>query len=170
MVLIVSPLRLLPEVIAARAPSHILSLLPPEAMIDTPAGFAADRHLQLGVHDIAAPMAGLVAPDAAMVEQILAFARRWDAAQPMLIHCWAGISRSTASALAIACDRDPQADELEIALNMRRASPSAFPNRRIVALADDILGRQGRMVEAVEAMGGNGFVAEGVPFELPVGR
>ena len=50
---------------------------------------------------------------------------------------------------------------------MRRASASAFPNRRIVALADDILGRQGRMLEAVEAMGGNGFVAEGVPFDLP---
>ncbi len=88
----------------------------------------------------------------------------------MVIHCFAGISRSTASAFVIACERDPHADELEIALAMRRASPSAFPNRRIVALADDILGRQGRMVEAVEAMGGNGFVAEGVPFDLPVGR
>lgn len=170
MVLIVSPLRLLPEVIAAHAPSHILSLLPPEEMIDTPAGFALERHLRIGCHDISFPMDGLVAPDAAMVEEVLAFGRDWDAAAPMLIHCWAGISRSTASAFAIACARDPRADELEIALNMRRASPSAFPNRRIVALADDILGRQGRMIDAVEAMGGNGFVVEGVPFELPVRR
>ena len=170
MVLIVTPLRLLPEIIAARAPSHIISLLPPEEMIDTPAGFALERHLRVGCHDISIPMDGLVAPDAPMVEDVLAFGRRWDAAAPMLIHCWAGISRSTASAFAIACARDPSADELKIALNMRRASPSAFPNRRIVALADDILGRQGRMIEAVEAMGGNGFVAEGVPFELPVPR
>jgi predicted protein tyrosine phosphatase len=88
----------------------------------------------------------------------------------MVVHCWAGISRSTASAFAIACARDPDADELEVALAMRRASPSAFPNRRIVALADDILGRHGRMVAAVEAMGGNGFVAEGVPFDLAVRR
>jgi predicted protein tyrosine phosphatase len=84
----------------------------------------------------------------------------------MVVHCWAGISRSTASAFAIACARNPQADELGIALAMRRASPSAFPNRRIVALADDILDRRGRMLEAVEAMGGNGFAAEGVPFDL----
>jgi predicted protein tyrosine phosphatase len=170
MVLIVSPLRLLPTVIAARAPSHLLTLLPPEEMTLTPTGFAPGRHLRLAMHDISAPSAGLIAPDAAMVEQALAFGRSWDPAAPMLVHCWAGISRSTASAFAIACARDPDADELEIALTMRRASPSAFPNRRIVALADDILGRQGRMVAAVEAMGGNGFVAEGVPFDLPVRR
>ncbi len=170
MVLIVTPLRRLPEVIQARAPSHLISLLPPEEMIETPQGFAAERHLRVGCHDIHSPMAGLVAPDAAMVQQVLDFGRDWDGAAPMVIHCFAGISRSTASAFIIACERDPRADELEIALAMRRASPSAFPNRRIVALADDILGRQGRMLEAVEAMGGNGFVAEGVPFDLPVGR
>ena len=170
MVLIVSPLRRLPEVIAARGPSHLVSLLPPEEMIGTPLSFPPERHLRLEMHDISAPMAGLIAPDAAMVQEILAFGRGWDAAAPMLIHCFAGVSRSTATALAIACARDPQADELEIALAMRRASPSAFPNRRIVALADDILGRQGRMVEAVEAMGGNAFVAEGVPFDLAVRR
>ncbi len=170
MVLIVTPLRRLSEVIQARAPSHIVTLLPPEEMIPTPPGFTPERHLRLGCHDISAPMDGLVAPDASMVEQVLAFGRSWDGAAPMVIHCFAGISRSTASAFAIACERDPHADELEIALAMRRASPSAFPNRRIVALADDILGRQGRMLEAVEAMGGNGFVAEGVPFDLPVRR
>lgn len=170
MVLIVAPLRRLPEVIAARAPSHLISLLTPEEMIETPPGFEAARHLRLGMHDIHAPVPGLIAPDAAMVEAILAFGRSWDAAQPMLVHCFAGISRSTAGAFAIACERDPHADELEIALAMRRASPSAFPNRRIVALADDILRRQGRMLEAVEAMGGNGFVIEGVPFDIPVRR
>ena len=170
MVLIVCPLRRLPEVIAARDPSHLVTLLPADEMIPTPMGFARERHLRLGMHDISAPMAGLIAPDAAMVEQVLAFGRGWDAERPMVVHCFAGVSRSTASAFAIACARDPDADELEIALGMRRASPSAFPNRRIVALADDILGRQGRMVAAVEAMGGNGFVAEGVPFDLAVRR
>jgi predicted protein tyrosine phosphatase len=170
MVLIISPLSRLPEVIAARAPSHLLTLLPPDEMIGTPDGFAPGRHLRLGMHDIPAPMPGLICPDAAMVEDILAFGRNWDAAAPMLIHCFAGISRSVASGFVIACARDPHADELEIALAIRRASPSAFPNRRIVALADDILGRQGRMAEAVEAMGGNGFVMEGVPFDIQVRR
>jgi len=166
MVLIVTPLSRLPEVVATRRPSHLLTLLSPEELIPTFAGFTRERHLRLGVHDIAEPMGGLTAPDAAMVEEVLAFAQGWDASAPMVVHCWAGISRSTASAFAIACARNPHADELEIALAMRRASPSAFPNRRIVALADEILGRRGRMVEAVEAMGGNGFVREGVPFDL----
>ena len=170
MVLIVTPLSRLPQVIRARGPSHLLTLLSPEDLIPTPPGFAPARHLRLGMDDISAPMAGLIAPDAAMVEEILAFGRSWDASAPMVIHCFAGNSRSTASAFVIACERDPRADELEIALGMRRASPSAFPNRRIVALADDILGRQGRMLEAVEAMGGNGFVIEGVPFDIPVRR
>jgi predicted protein tyrosine phosphatase len=170
MMLVVTPLRLLPQVIAERAPSHIITLLSPEELIDTPAGFDPDRHLRLGMHDIIAPESGFTAPDAAMVERALEFARGWDGRAPMIVHCWAGISRSTATAFSIACDRNPHADELKIALAMRRASPSAFPNRRIVALADDILDRRGRMLEAVEAMGGNGFVIEGAPFDIPVRR
>jgi predicted protein tyrosine phosphatase len=166
MVLVVTPLRLLPLVLAERAPSHLITLLSPDELIETPAGFDPARHLRLGMHDISEPEPGFVAPEAAMVEQALAFARGWDAAAPMIVHCWAGISRSTATAFAIVCERNPHADELKIALAMRRASPSAFPNRRIVALADAILGRRGRMLQAVEAMGGNGFVTEGVPFEL----
>jgi predicted protein tyrosine phosphatase len=166
MVLIVTPLRLLPEVIARRSPSHLITLLSPQELIDTPAGFDPARHLRIGVHDIAEPADGMVAPGARQVEDVLAFAEGWDAAAPMVVHCWAGISRSTASAFAIACQRNPHADELDIALSIRRASPSALPNRRIVAFADQILDRRGRMVEAVEAMGGNGFAVEGVPFEI----
>ena len=166
MVLIVTPLRLLPEVIQARSPSHLITLLSPEELIPTPAGIVPARHLRIGVHDIPVPQPGMVHPSVAMVEDVLSFAEGWDAAAPMVIHCWAGISRSTASAFIIACARNPHADETEIALAMRRASATAFPNRRLIALADDILDRRGRMVEAVEAMGGDGFGIEGVPFEL----
>jgi predicted protein tyrosine phosphatase len=166
MVLIVTPLSRLALVIAERAPSHVISLLSPEEMIDALAELEPGRHLRLGVHDIATAQAGLTAPSAAMVEQVLAFGEGWDASAPMVIHCWAGISRSTASAFAILCQRNPRADEAAIAMKMRRAAAHALPNRRIVALADDILGRGGRMVEAVEAMGANNFVNEGEPFEL----
>ncbi|HUZ12331.1 MAG TPA: hypothetical protein VMU93_05735 [Caulobacteraceae bacterium] len=167
MFLIVSPLSRLAEVIAERAPSHLVTLLGPEEMIATPAGIDPARHLRLGVHDIAAPQPGLTAPDAALLEELLRFGRGWSGEAPMLVHCHAGISRSTATAFVLACERNPRADELEIALKMRRAAPQAYPNRRIVALADDMLGRGGRMIGAVEAMGANGFALEGVPFELP---
>jgi predicted protein tyrosine phosphatase len=167
MTLIVCPLRYVETLVAQRRPSHLVTLLGPEELALAPVGFDPARHLRLGVHDIAAPVEGLTHPDARLVETILDFGRSWDdAAAPLLIHCWAGISRSTATAFAIACERNPHADELAIARAMRRASPHAFPNRRIIALADDILDRRGRMLEAVEAMGGNNFAVEGAPFEL----
>jgi predicted protein tyrosine phosphatase len=164
--LIICGLSEVPNVIAARRPSHMITLLDAASMIETPAPLAPARHLKLGVNDIAAPAEGLIPPDEETVLKLLAFSRDWDETAPMLVHCWAGISRSTASALVIACDKSPEADERAMALAMRQAAPHAFPNRRIVALADDILGRRGRMVDAVDAMGGNEFVKYGVPFDF----
>ena len=40
-----------------------------------------------------------------------------------------------------------------IAQALRRASPTATPNIRIVSLADRLLGRDGRMVAAIETIG-----------------
>ena len=50
---------------------------------------------------------------------------------------------------------------------MRDASPTAMPNLRLVALADDLLGRKGRMIKAVDAHRPRRCSAyEGVPFRL----
>jgi predicted protein tyrosine phosphatase len=172
--LIVCGLSDLPKVIAARRPSHVVTLLGSDGMIDTLPAFGAERHLRLWVNDIAEAADGLVLADEEMVRDLLAFGRGWDETAPMIVHCWAGISRSTASAYAVACERSPHTDERTIAMAMRRAAPHAFPNRRIVALADDLLGRRGRMVDAVEAMGSTDYdtpgvhMASGSPFDFPV--
>jgi predicted protein tyrosine phosphatase len=165
MVFIVCGLSEVERLLAARRPSHLVTLLDPESMIDTPQGLSAERHLRLGVNDIATPMEGLLLPDEPLVRRLLAFGATWDERAPMLIHCWAGISRSTASAFVLACERSSPGRERDIALAMRQAAPHAFPNRRIVALADDVLGRGGRMVDAVEAMGQNELYT-GVPFDF----
>ena len=81
------------------------------------------------------------------------FHARWDGKQPFLIHCWAGISRSMASAFTILCDRLGPGCEAEIAKAMRRRAPHAQPNRLLVRHADEALGRGGAMLAAVEAMG-----------------
>ncbi|MEQ8936717.1 MAG: hypothetical protein RIE56_13085, partial [Amphiplicatus sp.] len=60
-----------------------------------------------------------------------------------------------------------QADEHEIALGLRAASPTAFPNTRIIAFADDLLNRGGRMTAAIEAMGEGDFAEEAAPFSIP---
>lgn len=168
MVLIVCGLAPLAQVIEARRPSHVITLLDPATLIETPAGITPDRHLRVGVNDICEPIEGMVPPDETTIAQVLEFGRTWDETAPMVVHCWAGISRSTATAFALACERSPEVSELEIARVMRRAAPHAYPNRRIVALADDLLGRRGRMVDAVDAMGDNGWVSSGTPFDFPV--
>jgi predicted protein tyrosine phosphatase len=83
-----------------------------------------------------------------------------------VVQCYAGISRSTASAFAAVCALNPNRDELEIARKIRAASPIASPNRRIVGLADRALGRNGRMLRALDEIGPGNMSIEGVPFRI----
>jgi predicted protein tyrosine phosphatase len=168
MTLIVCSLADMPKVVRTRRPSHMLTLIDPMTPVERPQALAAERHLRLDVFDIVEASEGYPAPDINALVRLLDFSRTWDASAPMVVHCFAGISRSTASAYAIACERNPDADEFEIALALRQAASHAYPNRRIVALADDLLGRRGRMIDAIEAIGGNNFVPTGEPFDLPV--
>jgi predicted protein tyrosine phosphatase len=168
MTIIVSPLSQVRAVIEMRRPSHLITLLDPEQVIETPAGFRPERHLRLGVYDICSPIEHMTPAREQDVMQILEFGRSWPETEPLLVHCWAGISRSTATAFLLACERNPHVPERDIALRLRRASSTAYPNRRIVALADDLLGRRGRMVDAVEAMSPHETGWEGRPFDLPV--
>jgi predicted protein tyrosine phosphatase len=167
MIAIVCGLSEVERLVAVRSPSHVITLLDPATTIQTPRGVAPERHLRLGLNDINEPMEGLVMAEAADVAQLLEFGRTWDEASPILIHCWAGISRSTASAFVLACERSPAVDERRIALAMRRIAPHALPNRRIVALADEMLSRRGRMVDALQAMGDYDHTLAG-PFDFPV--
>ena len=116
--------------------------------------------------DITEPMDGFVAPSDAHIAQVLDFVRGWDRSAPLVIHCWAGVSRSTASAFAAACALNPHRDEMEIARKIRAASPIASPNRLIVSLADKALGREGRMLRALDDIGPATMMVEGKPFLL----
>ena len=103
---------------------------------------------------------------AAHLDELLGFVRGWDRAEPMVIHCFAGVSRSTAAAFIAACALKPERDEFEVARALRAASPTATPNARLVALADAALGRGGRMSEAIAAIGRGEECFEGTPFTL----
>jgi predicted protein tyrosine phosphatase len=166
--LLVSPLSNLGDALDSHGPSHLISLLSPEHMIDTPMGFPPGRHLRLGVNDIVDPAAGTAPPAREHIDALLEFSRGWDTSQPLLIHCWAGISRSMASAFTILCDRLEPGRELEIARAMRRRAPHAQPNRLLISHADDALRRRGAMVAAVNGMGPPLLVEEGVTTILPL--
>ena len=145
---------------------HVVSLIGDEAAIDRPRAIAAENHLWLRLHDISSPLDGYVMPDERHIADLLSFVRRWDRRAPLVVHCYAGISRSTASAFASVCALNPHRDEGSIAQALRLASPTATPNIRIVSLADRLLGRRGRMVAAIETIGRGVLATEGNPFRL----
>jgi predicted protein tyrosine phosphatase len=164
--IIVGPLSRVQALIDEHGVGHVVTLLAPDTPHDAPRGIGQDRHLKLYFHDIIQAMDGHTPPCAADAEKLIGFLESWDRQQPMLIHCWAGISRSTAAAYTALCMFRPTADEEELALELRQASPSATPNRLIVSLADQVLGRQGRMVKAIERIGRGADAYEGTPFIL----
>jgi len=166
--ILVTPLSGVEAAIRAYRPSHLVTLLSPAYMIDTPQGIEAWRHLKLSLNDVSELTAEGVAPSARHVEELLEFGREWDASAPLLVHCWAGISRSTAAAFILLCDRLGPGSEQMIAQGLRARAPHAFPNPLLVSLADEILDRQGRMIAAVEAIGRGRVVSEGVCVELPL--
>lgn len=158
----------LPETVAACGASHVVTLINVGTPVVRPASIAPDNHLFIGVSDITAPMVDHVLPERAHVEQLIAFVRAWGRAQPLVLHCYAGISRSTAAAYIAVCALRPERDEAELAQALRAASPSATPNARLVAVADEILGRDGRMIAAIAAIGRGADAYEGTPFCLAI--
>jgi predicted protein tyrosine phosphatase len=145
---------------------HVITLLRDLHRVQRPASIVADNHLLLGMDDIPEPMDGYVAPCEDHVSKLIGFARSWDRAAPMVVHCYAGISRSTAGAFVTACALNPGRNELRIAQELRRRSGTASPNRRIVSIADGMLGRNGRMLAAIDAIGPGMTAYEATPFRL----
>lgn len=162
----VCPLSRLDETVTRTRAAHVLSVINLGTPVALPASVARDNHLFVGFNDILAPQDGLIHPAAEHVDAILGFVRRWPREAPLVVHCFAGISRSTASAYIAACALNPDRDEATIAQALRASSPIATPNALLVALADAALGRQGRMVSAVAAIGRGREAMENEPFEI----
>lgn len=165
MKLIVAPLHDVADLVARHRPSHLISLASP-GHVDALMADAPPHRLDLRFNDIAAPREGLTPPSEADVAALLAFAASWDGARPLLIHCWAGVSRSTAAAYVLACARSAPGREADWAKRLRTAAPTATPNPLIVTLADRHLSRDGAMIRAVAAIGRGTETAWGAPFEL----
>ena len=124
MTIIVCPLHDVPGELAHSRPARLVSLLgPDQAEPDAPPGLP---RLTLRFHDIAEPSAGLIGPSRAMVAELLAFGAAWTEPAPLLVHCWMGISRSTAAALALAsAARSGARRDCRSLLRFARLSPTA---------------------------------------------
>jgi predicted protein tyrosine phosphatase len=162
----VCSLAALPETVKATGASHILTVMAKVDQVQRPESVLPANHLKVAMDDITEQIDGFVAPCDSHIEQVLNFVRGWDRSAPLVVHCYAGISRSTASAFAAVCALNPHRDEMSIARQIRAASPIASPNRLIVTLADRALGRDGRMLRALDEMGPGQMMVEGRPFRL----
>lgn len=159
----------LDETVAATGADHVLTVISAGADVARPAGIAAQRHLFLAVSDIVSAHEGSILANEGHIAQALDFVRGWDRRRAMVIHCYAGVSRSTATAFIAACALRPDFDEARLARTIRLRSPTATPNPLFVALGDRLLGRGGRMIAAVEAIGRGEECYEGAPFHLDLG-
>ena len=164
----VCPLSKVDETVTRIGAERLISLLSAGTEMMRPTAIRAENHLLVNMHDIVAEQEGMTLPGESHVRQLLDFARAWEHSRPLAINCWAGVSRSTASAYIIAAALDPSRDEAELAALLRKLSPTATPNPRLIALADQILGRKGRMVTAIAAIGRGRYCLEGAPFGLEV--
>ena len=164
----VCSLALIDEMVTQTGARSLVTLLSPGTKVTRPAPIAPERHLNIAMSDIVEHAPGQVLPDTPHLDSLLDFVRVWDRREPMLIHCCAGVSRSTASAYIAACLLAPHRDEHEIAQALRAASPTATPNARFIALADARLGREGRMNAAIASIGRGIDCFEGVPFALEI--
>jgi len=132
-----------------RGVTHVLSILDPDW--PDPAAFQAfDPHFRatFRFHDAIEPGPRLLLPQRADVEAILTFGRDAVEAGSLLIHCHAGISRSTAATLMILAQAHPHEGEDELAGRVLRNRPQAWPNSRMIAFADELLDRRGRLMAA----------------------
>ncbi|HEY5819416.1 MAG TPA: protein tyrosine phosphatase [Mesorhizobium sp.] len=164
----VCPLNKVDETISLVGARRIVSLLAHGTDMQRPSVIAEGNHLLINMHDIAEAQDGMTLPGHEHVERIIAFGKGWDRGQPLVVNCYAGISRSTATAYLLAAALSPSRDEVELAQALRKLSPTATPNPRIIAIADELLGREGRMTAAIAAIGRGAEAFEGVPFGLRI--
>ncbi len=153
--IIISPLETVAEVAAEHPGAFVCGLLGPEmAHPDLPV--AETRRLRLTFHDVSEARDGMEAPDVRHMRELIAFLDQWRAAaerHPLIVHCWAGISRSPAAAFIAACMLHPRREETSLAAQLRALAPDVTPNIRMVRLADALLVRNGRLEAAVRAIG-----------------
>ena len=165
--IVVSPLKTIGEMAARHRAREMITLIAEKHDFHRPGIIDPARHLSIMVNDIAfAGKDGLIAPQETHVADIITFARSWDQTAPLLIHCWMGVSRSPAAALIAALAARPDLDDADLARSLRRASPQATPNARLVEIGDTALARSNRLVAAVKAIGRGAEYQGDAPFVL----
>lgn len=138
----------------ARA-SHVLSILDPDHPVPEAFGsYGEHAKLELRFHDIIEPSPGMVLPGADEVRRILGLAVSLmrEPGSRLLVHCHAGISRSTAAMALILAHALPALSAAQVLELVHAAREKAWPNLRLIELGDAALGRGGTLVAATSRL------------------
>jgi predicted protein tyrosine phosphatase len=135
--------------------THVLSILDPRwPEPEAFAAFTPHRRIALRFHDIIGVEPGLVTPTREEVRALLEFGRDAEAERQdlhLLIHCHAGISRSTAAAALLLAQAAPRRPPADIFDEIGRQRPRAWPNLLLLEYGEELLRRAGEIVPAVAA-------------------
>lgn len=139
----------------AARPSHVLSILDPDHPVPEAFGsFGEHEKLELRFYDVIEPGQG--GPTEDHVAALLAFGRDLMAEPPkdahLLVHCHAGISRSTAAMTLILAQYLPKLPAEAILAEVLRIRDKAWPNLRMLEMGDAMLGRGGTFPSAAHAV------------------
>lgn len=158
----------MPYYVRELKPARVVSLIQPELEPEIPPELKPAQFLRVALHDISEHRQNHILPGMEAVATLIDFLEDWDPADgPLLTHCYAGVSRSTAAALIAATMKTNDPDWA--AIRLRAAAPHAAPNRLIVQLADERLGLNGALVAACINMGESERVVEGPLTVLRIG-
>jgi len=133
------------------AVSHVLSILDPAWPVPEAFGtFGAHSKLELRFNDVIEDSADVIAPQPQHIEQLLAFGRELSGAPDahLLVHCHAGVSRSSAALALLIAQAMPDQPGDAIFAEIFRIRPQIWPNLRIVELGEHALGRNGDLSAA----------------------
>ena len=112
---------------------------------------SSPNQLVLRFDDISLPIDGFIEPKEIHIERALSFADMIGEAS-VLIHCHAGISRSSAIALAIIAKRLGPGKEKEAVKALEQINPNARPNKSMVWFTDEILDRDMKLYKTARDM------------------
>ncbi len=150
--LIVSSLERAMAAFEQHRPDFVISILSEDEPRPTFPSLPADRHLRLYVDSECGP----AIHDSTARERTRKIIDRFQdwphtlCAQTILIHCAKGIARSMATAFILLCMAHPEQDETQIARRLRAVAPHADPCLFMVNHADNLLGRECRMFDAID--------------------
>jgi predicted protein tyrosine phosphatase len=131
--------------------SHVLSILDPGWPAPEFGRYGEHARLELRFNDVIEADAPGAPPAPEHVARVLQFGAGLREGDHLLVHCHAGVSRSTAAMTLILAQARPDSAAEEVMAEVVRIRKQAWPNLRMIELGDATLGRNGALVAAAHA-------------------